>query len=785
MALDSQSLVILCSLTNKPACLLRSNFTLLGTPPTTFINGTDIPIQLPITFSSLSTNATISGLLPLSIQPFPFKTFSLPNLTAQANSSLTLGYTEYLVNSSSTSSMTLSATFDPAEASEWLTFDAKKGTLSGTVPGAISGGQGQAQARRATPASVPYSSVRVNIVATDTTTGLAGTLTQDLVIKGAAAVAAASSTSASSKASASSTGGLQPPLHGGLSTASKIVIGSVIGGIFLLVLLFLLVLFCCVRRRRQREAATAEARENEKRARGADGMTNVELGGNDRFTTASTRGEGGDDDFIYAGPNTPRKGGRFPFLGAIGQFSPIHLGQGVPVTPSEKNSGSPKKNRFDAVRGIFGGHGRPSEDDNVPPPLTERDVSGLPSNLSRSASDASFFSGVDPNGSVSHLPAGGIDHNNARRIGGSLGGIAAVAGARGASRSRIDIETQSVSDSPTFSSIGGRNSRASWESDQSYRWRSGDVQGSGSGGSGLVGTGASRSVGDDSETSYGHILAASNGIGEARDGPRPRHGFALPLTPTAPFFTTMPTADTGDSLASSAFRDASTDQGHSYPRDLDAQARHNPDSDGFTSSPSGGTSAEGAAQVGTDTSTSFGSGGSVASPLGRFGDPGENVPAMSTFAVVDEDEDDNSRQSFDDAASLNAYPYRASNSSVASRQLSHQISPNPSSVMASSVSSRPRPRLIPSRERLPTISTVSTATATHLSPNPSSMTEGGEVDEDSFLDADDDDGRPLSGAPPRGGAYDRTSVAYSPSQSDLQSLGYPATSAIYYSCVFL
>jgi hypothetical protein len=107
-----------------------SNQTLIGTPPSTWQNGSLAPIILPVRFTSTTTNATLTTSLPLSIHPYPFTSLLLPNSTATGNSSFSYDVTPYLVNQT----VTLSVAYSPPEVGDWLSFDASTGVLSGEVP---------------------------------------------------------------------------------------------------------------------------------------------------------------------------------------------------------------------------------------------------------------------------------------------------------------------------------------------------------------------------------------------------------------------------------------------------------------------------------------------------------------------------------------------------------------------------------------------------------------------------------------------------------------------------
>lgn len=315
-----------------------------------------------------------------------------------------------------------------------------------------------------------------------------------------------------------------------------------------------------------------------------------------------------------------------------------------------------------------------------------------------------------------------------------------------------------MSSSPTFSSVGGdgEGSRASWESERSFRWNS------------------ERDVGAAAE---GVVERPSQSFGNSI--PRPRPGFVNRHTPTSTVFpaSQLDRDQTYDSIgaASSAFADAST-PGQSRHQLAAVQASES-QSDGFSNSNS-------------QESTSFG--GSVTSPLSRFGNPSSH-PAG--FPALDEVHHDSSFSSNSHSSDNHSDLFHASSSQFDSLHTRADLGTTnemgqfssvrllapvaagaaaahpstPPSNAASSSSSRPRPRLIPSRERVPTILVANGA---HLSPRPSTSTrEGEDLDDgdESFVDAEEDDDA-------EGGL-----VRQSFDRQDLEGLGYPASSAIYYS----
>lgn len=627
---------------------------------------------------------SISSTLPLDIVPFPFTALILPNASATSNTTFTASVSSYLVNRTAT----LSAAYNPEEVGDWLKFDAATGELKGQVPGKTS-----------------YDQAEVKITATDPSSGLAGTATLPFAVVGAVHVPS-TATGSSASASASSTAGAGTGGSGGLSLGAKIAIGATLGGLFLLGLLILLLICCCRRRRRNRSRiAAAAAYQHEKKPPGLDNdgeMTNVELGG------------GPFEKTLAAGAAASAK--------------------------------SPKKDRprrLDLMRGMFGSsrNNAAGEDgENVSTgnhsEHLAKDLSGLPRTIPRSSSDASFFSGMshDVNRDLSPEHTG---VNEPVPFGVRLVGAGHPRPSRETGTTRGELSRSGSS--PTFSSVGGddADSRASWESERSFRWRSDrDVAGSGA------------------------VMPS-----ETMDSiPRPRHGFANQHTPTSAVFppgSGVAQIEREDTANSSTFADASTPN-QSRHQLAGAGAESSAESDGFGSS---------------NQSTSFG--GSVTSPLSRFGQPTSHPSGFASLGENGEHHHSSSDDNHSDlmhASTSNPYSLRSEDAHPSAIQTVRllptpaNIHPShaPGSSSAGSSSTRPRPRLIPSRERVPTISPPQPA---YLSPRPSTSTHRESEDlvddgreDDSFVDADEDD-------------LGRQSVEYG---SDLGGLGYPHQEAIYF-----
>jgi hypothetical protein len=723
-----------------------SNQTLIGTPPSTWQNGSLAPIILPVRFTSTTTNATLTTSLPLSIHPYPFTSLLLPNSTATGNSSFSYDVTPYLVNQT----VTLSVAYSPPEVGDWLSFDASTGVLSGEVPQVVD-----------------YRSAEVAVTATDPTSNLPGTSHLGILIVGAMVIPSTRTSSAASSPTSKYDAGAAR-----LSKTSQIVIGTVIAGVFVLAVLVLLLACCCIRRhRRARAAAIAAANEKNEKPSGADGegLTDVSLADPDPFRNYSTGS--------FGNPHDTATGGAFA---ALPQES-----------PSKKKD---KPRRLDMMRGLFGrgqstttldpdgsGNSRPSSPANQLP----KDLSGLPRSLVRSDSNDSFFSGDDhgqtltPDGEPRVVGedgsqrGAGITRDPLSAAGGLAAPLAAgvtalpfvgirMLGSR--EPSLLGMAHSLNSSSPTFSTVedgdagsarrvgsgegegdvtSDEGSRASWESDSSFQWNSGDVRGSASNGDSLAGSGgmgsgsvraaagaaavgagmrliresSSRSLDGDSRRHHRQPSSASRLSSSGSDPNLARPRFFPPSSLSNTF--TARSSDFAD-----ASEDASSSSPHPHPHQRGAPLPNSHSQPLTTSEDHSNESSDGFGSSSLEEGTSFGA-DSVMSPLARIGGDGAGLSSRDLGASTDGERggtvDSMTPDSLLDDSLLDAsaepssaptpLPLIAALNHPRSRQKPQNLAPNdadPSPVSRNSSNasraSRPRPRLHPSSERVPVIS---------------------------------------------------------------------------------
>lgn len=109
--------------------------TISGTTPDNLVNGTVVPMNLPVSLASTNSSNTLGYLAytKLNVLPYFFTNFTLPDGHAAVNETFTYDLSPYI----SAGSPSINATVIPAEAAKWLTYYYENRTLVGTPPGNI------------------------------------------------------------------------------------------------------------------------------------------------------------------------------------------------------------------------------------------------------------------------------------------------------------------------------------------------------------------------------------------------------------------------------------------------------------------------------------------------------------------------------------------------------------------------------------------------------------------------------------------------------------------------
>ena len=200
--------------------------TISGTVPDRYQNGTTNPVSIPITIASTNTSntLTLTAYYDLNVLPYPFTSYSLPDIRAAPGDQINVKLAQYINNATNISVSLGSASTGNTKRADanWLQYDASSQSLSGTVPKDANG----------------------DLTATLSASNAGYTGTSDLRIS----VAKGNSNTSAAPTASSSSGA--PASGGGLSRGAKIGLGVGLG--LLALILLLLLLFCC-RRRRQKQ----------------------------------------------------------------------------------------------------------------------------------------------------------------------------------------------------------------------------------------------------------------------------------------------------------------------------------------------------------------------------------------------------------------------------------------------------------------------------------------------------------------------------------------------------
>jgi axial budding pattern protein 2 len=234
-----------------PVCVHRSTLALTGTTPEYYINGTVTPLNIPVTISDTVNGVVAETLvyLPLSIEPSLFSTVSLPNATAQLGQEFSYDLRPYLRNTTNIGNLAI-AVSPSSNYTEWIKLDTDSYELMGVPPNQSSAITRRRHIHRK---RVLYrradARAIVQISATDLRTNLVSVANLNLDLAGLPTAAIPTPTSSSSPTgttAAASSG------KGGLSNGAKIALGVVLGLLGAAILAALL-WFCCLRKREEKK----------------------------------------------------------------------------------------------------------------------------------------------------------------------------------------------------------------------------------------------------------------------------------------------------------------------------------------------------------------------------------------------------------------------------------------------------------------------------------------------------------------------------------------------------
>lgn len=230
-----------------------STATLSGMAPSTYLNGTASPLLIPLQFSldntATSSTASFESFLPVTIVPSAFTAIDLPAANATAGQAFSFNLKPYLRDPASVSGVNASFTPVSSNWTSWLSFDAQQLTLSGTLPSVNSSSRRRRSLLAAAAASNGDAHVSVQFQALGSTSTIASVANLAIDLNGYAAPPGSGASGVPSSTATSSKGDGGSEGNHGLSTAGKIALGVVFGLLGLILLCILL--FCCCRRHRR------------------------------------------------------------------------------------------------------------------------------------------------------------------------------------------------------------------------------------------------------------------------------------------------------------------------------------------------------------------------------------------------------------------------------------------------------------------------------------------------------------------------------------------------------
>lgn len=326
-----------------------STLSLSGTTPDKYINGTMDPLYIPVMIADEvnGTTANTTVYLPISIQPSLFNAISLPNATAQLGDAFGYDLKPYIRNASAISSLSL-AVSPSSNYTEWIKLDDKTFELSGTPPNQSSTiTRRMHDHRRRKLFKRADARAIVQISATDARTNLVSVANLNLDLAGLPTAAIPAPTSSESPSSSAKAKGSK----GGLSTGAKIALG-VVFGLLGVALLAALVFFCCCRRRKQKsEKKTLD--KSRKSTESFAGMVKSPKADRNPFSVANFAMFGANPNTTLPRSESARlQNGEVPTFNSIYVHRPSADGPTVPVR-AVVDGENEKPRQMDAMRGIL------------------------------------------------------------------------------------------------------------------------------------------------------------------------------------------------------------------------------------------------------------------------------------------------------------------------------------------------------------------------------------------------------------------------------------------------
>lgn len=346
-----------------------STLMLTGTTPEKYINGTTSPMYIPVMIADqingITANTTV--YLPVSIEPSLFNVVSLPNATAKLGDAFTYDLKPYIRDPRAISALNVSVS-PSSNYTEWIKLDDSSFELSGTPPNqssAITKRMHDHRRRRLYKRADARAIVQIS--ATDARTGLESIANLNLDLAGLPTAAIPAPTSSESPSSSSSAGSGK---KGGLSNGAKIALG-VVFGLLGVALLAALLFFCCFRKRKNKsEKKTLD--KSRKSTESFAGMIKSPKAERNPFSVANFAMFGAGPAALPRSESAKLQNGELPKFNSIYVQRPSAEGDNEPVrvTADEHNE---KPRQMDAMRGILQWNGAEKRDSNG----THQSVPGL------------------------------------------------------------------------------------------------------------------------------------------------------------------------------------------------------------------------------------------------------------------------------------------------------------------------------------------------------------------------------------------------------------------------
>lgn len=326
-----------------------STFLLSGVTPSKYVNGTSSPTYIPIALSATVDGSTASTItyVPVMIYPSLFTTTILPNATATLGSLFSYDLKPYFRNAANIQSLNVSIS-PTSNYTDWISVDQSTYELSGTPPNQTSSLTRRAHIHRKRKLyRRADAEALVSVTAIDATSGLLSTANLNLQLAGLSSGSIPAATTTAGPTDTATSESITSH-KGGLSTGAKIALGVVLG-LLGLVLLIVALFFCCFRRRKEQKKDQPVSKvRSRKSADSFVGMVKSPDAESIGFVP-STFAAFGTNPTLPRSESAKLQNGEIPVMQSIYLQQPEHV-----VTPVRAQIDDPDEpSRMAAMRGIL------------------------------------------------------------------------------------------------------------------------------------------------------------------------------------------------------------------------------------------------------------------------------------------------------------------------------------------------------------------------------------------------------------------------------------------------